>query len=301
MKKRISQAVLMLILLPLIQGCLFIAESLDYRRDLSDYEVKRIVRRVLLSQHVIADAALATTDGYTQLYGAYTSYDTTRYSCRDGGYLRLEIGEGDYTFSFESGDLLHLTYDNCRCDACESEFDRLSGPVDIVWYQDSEDALQRVIELGITYHYADLYAPFTSVRLDGRIGLHYDRDYRRGILRLILSTNDLSLHGSDFGDDTRYENVVLDFTMDEASHAWRYSYSGTLFSSYLGRLTFTTLTPLEGYDAHNPDRGEFKITNAHMSLRVVPRGNGAVDIYVENHFDITQNRTIRTSWRDIGL
>ncbi len=299
--RRHYTTVTMLLLLLFWQGCVFVADSLDYRNDLSDYEVKRIVRTVFLSQHALADAALLTSDSYSTLTISGDGYQTDSYACNEGGEIRFQIDNGGYSFSFSTGDLLHLSYDACAWDSYYDAPIRLSGPVDLTWYQDMQDRESRLIELAIDYRHAMLKNGYTTLWLDGELGLHYDLDNLAGILKVVLSSTQLRIDNSDvYGEDT-YENIVLDFTMDTRDYAYSYSYHGTLFNSRLGRLTFSTLAPMRGYRDANPYSGTFKITNAHVTLRVIPVDDYYVDIVVRNSYDSYQNRTIRTTWLNIGL
>ncbi len=298
MRKFYATLVILFTLL-LLHGCVFVTESLDYRNDLSDYEVKKIVKTVFLSQHALADAALLATDGYTTVTSE--RYPAERYACQEGGYIRFEIDQNGYALTFETGDLIRLAYDDCIYTTYYDDRSHLSGPIDITWYQDMADSANRLIELDIAYHNTWLKNRYTTLYLNGRIGVHYDEDYSRERLELVLSSDELRIQRSDFSGDDTYENIVLDFSMDTYSYAYRYSYHGTLFNSYLGRLTFTTLSPMRGYRDKNPFDGEFKITNAHMTLRVIPIDDYYVDIVVQNHYDSYENRTIHTTWMNIGL
>ena len=299
--RNLYTTIILAMLLFLTQGCRFVAESLDYQNGLSDYEAGKIVRTVLLSQHTIADAALLSASGYRRMGPSSDLYPNERYSCQDGGYIRFTFDEDGYSLTFESGDLIHLNYDTCRYHNYDDSTWLLNGPVDLTWYQDMEDSVNRVIELGITYHDAWLQNSYATAYLDGEIGLHYDEDYTSDRLQLVLTSDELRVRANNATQSNTFENIVLDFSMNMSDYRYRYTYHGTLFNAYLGRLTFTTLSPIQGNRDDNPYRGELKITNAHMTLRVIPVDTYYVDIIVQNHYDTFENRTIHTTWRDIGL
>ncbi len=283
----------------LFGGCVIVDGSLDYRNNLSDYEAKKIVRKLFLSQESFIQAALLNSSGFsTILQTSYNPYET-RYSCLESGYFTLRISS-DLTSVPEGTDPLYLDYSECTYDTYLYPQSRLSGSVIFTYYQNMQDRYNKLLDFRVTYTHTYLYTSYGTRYLDGSVGIHYDEDYTRQLLRLTLSSSQLIIAESGYRDD-RYENVVLDFTLDTHTGHYTYSYSGTLYNTYLGRLTYSTLAAMEGNNNGYPSYGEIKITNAHMSLIVRPLDDYYVDIEVRNHYYPGQNRIIHTTWINIGL
>ncbi len=283
-------------------GCIIVSDRLDYRHDLSDYEVKKIVRKVLLSQHTINRAGIITSDDLEKLIETRSLrayYE--RLECDEGGYLTFTLSDGTFSLTLSPGIPYYFTYYDCRYAPLYFAPNRLNGAVEITYHQDIEDRYGKLLDFSIDYRDTYLETDTAAVRIAGRLGVHYDESYREHILSLIFSSTRLEIENSDYYHRDIFNNIVLDYTIDTQSYHYRYSYSGTLDNTYLGRLTFTTLIPMEGYGAHNPYYGRFKISNAHMDLLVIPRDDYYVDIVVENHYDTIQNHTIHTTWINIGL
>ena len=280
-------------------GCVIVSDSLDYRNDLSDYEAKKIVRKVFISQQTISRAALISNETLGSFI-EYDGYSANRYNCSDSGYITLQLDDDGFSLNISSGDILNLNFYECAYEIPWYSQSRINGPVAITYHQYMHDYQSHISDFTIEFNHTALQALYGLERIDGILGVHLDQDYQRDILRLTLSSNHLVVENSSW-EKQIFNNIVLDFTMDTYTNRYSYSYSGTLYSDYLGRLTFSTLIPLEGYGAHNPSRGSFKISNEHVSLTVIPVDDYYVDIRLENHFYPTKNRIIHTTWINIGL
>ena len=287
--------------LTLFAGCIIVDDSLDYRNNLSDYEVKKIVRKVLLSQNSINRAGVVTSDGLEKIITSRSRYLHDRVPCNDGGYVTFTLSDGTVSLTLSTGDLLHIEYDDCSYTPLYYDQSRLNGSIDIHYNQNIEDYRRKLLDFTIDYYNTWLYSRYGTLRIDGTMGVHYDEDYERHELKLIFSSNRLVIDNRDRYDQDIFSNIVLHYTIDTTSTAYAYEYSGTLYNSYLGRLTFTTRDTMEGYGDQNPRRGRFEISNAHVTLTVIPIDNYYVDIDVENHYYVSQNRTIHTTWINIGL
>lgn len=303
--RKFSQILILLWGLLFLDGCVIVEEPLDYRHGISDYEAKRIVRKVFLSQHSLADASLLTSVSFGSLLDDYAQihYDpyANRYGCDDRGYFTLQLGSDGLQLTIDSGDLLEIEYQTCQTELYSGFAPQLNGPVAITYHQNRLDRYSRMLDFTVTYHDALLTTLFGAYYLEGSIGVHYDEDMQRGMLALVLSSNRFQLYGDRYTQRDRFDNVVLDFTMDTISQRYRYNYSGTLYNSYLGRLTFSTFLPLEGIGDQNPATGELKIGNAQMRLIVTPLDDYYVDIQLISNSDPRENRTIHTTWLNIGL
>ncbi|RUM64506.1 MAG: hypothetical protein DSZ05_07455 [Sulfurospirillum sp.] len=287
--------------LVLFAGCIIIDDSLDYRSDLSDYEVKKIVRKVLVSQNSINRAGLVTSDGLEKLITNRSRYYDNRISCTEGGYITFTLSGGDLSVSFTTDTLLHIVYDDCRYRPFYYEQSRLNGSLDIRYNQRHEDARGKLLDFTIRYFDTSLYTKEGSVRINGEMGVHYDEAYWQHQLALVFSSNRLEIANRDYYERDIFTNIVLEYGIDTRTYHYTYHYSGTLYNSYLGTLSFTTLDAMQGYSNQNPQKGRFKISNAHVTLRVVPIDDYYVDIIVEGHDYTGQNRTIHTTWINIGL
>jgi hypothetical protein len=289
-------------ILILFAGCIITDDSLDYRNDLSDHEVKKIVRTVLLSQNSINRAGLITSDGLENLVRRNSRYyNDNRLECSDGGYLTFTLFDDNFAITLETETPLHIDYYECLYAPLYYDASRLDGGMNIIYHQHTEDSYEKLLDFSIEYLDTYLYSSGTTIRIDGKLGVHYDEDYLRHQLALVFSANRLEIENRTYYDKDIFTNIVLEYHIDTNTYAYRYSYSGTLYNSYFGRLTFSTLTPMEGYGNHNPRIGRFKISNAHINLLVIPQDDYYVDIIVENHYYPSRNHTIHTTWLNIGL
>jgi hypothetical protein len=280
-------------------GCVIVNDTLDYRNDLSDYEAKKIVKKVLISQQTISKAALINNESL-ELFSAYDGYAANRYDCSENGYISLQLDGDGFAVNISTGDILNLNYYECTYATPWYSQSRINGPVAITYHQYMHDYQALVSDFTLTFNHTAIQSVYGLERIDGVLGVHLDQDYRRKQLQLTLSANHLVVENSNWERQT-FNNIVLDFTMDTYNNRYRYSYSGTLYSDYLGTLTFSTLLPMEGYGDHNPAYGSFKISNEHVTLTVKPVDDYYVDIILDNHFYPTKNRIIRTTWINIGL
>ncbi len=277
-------------------GCIIVSDTLDYRNDLSDYEVKKIVRKIFVSRQTLTHAALIGNESFGQL-SAYTAVPTERYTCGEQGYMTLRLQGDTLSFTLSAGDRLYLNYYACGFEMVwpGDGYSRLNGAVSITWNQYMYDSEGEVADFTIDFDRAVLTAPSGMERLDGRVGVHLERDYRRSMLGLILSSNRLVVENSRREEQT-FTNVVLDLHTDRTTMRYRYRYSGTLYSDYLGRLTFSTPVTLEGYGDRNPAYGRLTISNEHVRLTVRPVDDYYVDIVLENYIYPSRNRIIHTTW-----
>jgi hypothetical protein len=280
-------------------GCVIVNDTLDYRNDLSDYEAKKIVKKVLVSQQTIGMAALINNESL-QTFSAYESYAYTRYECSESGYISLQIDGDGFAVNLSAGDILNLNYYDCAYERPWYSQSRINGPVTIDYHQYMHDYQSLVSDFTLTFNRTAIQSVYGLERIDGVLGVHLDQDYRHNQLQLTLSTNRLVVENSNWEREI-FNNIVLDFMIDTYTNRYSYSYSGTLYSDYLGTLTFSTLTPMQGYGEHNPAYGSFKISNEHVSLTVKPVDDYYVDIILDNHLYPTKNRIIRTTWINIGL
>ena len=300
MKRAIIVSVIVFAL-TLFAGCIIIDDSLDYRHDLSDYKVKKIVRKVLLSQNSINRAGVVTSDGLDQIITNRSRYLHDRVACNGGGYVTFTLSDGTVSLTLSAGDLLHIEYDDCSYTPLYYDQSRLDGSIDIQYNQNIEDYRTKLLDFTINYYDTYLYSHYGTLRIDGEVGVHYNEDYTLHELKLIFSSNRLVIDNRDRYDEDLFTNIVLNYTIETDTTAYAYEYSGTLDNDYFGRLTFTTRETMEGYGNKNPQRGRFEISNAHMTLTVIPINDYYVDIDVDNHYYASRNRTIHTTWINIGL
>ena len=233
--------------LVLFAGCIIIDDSLDYRNDLSDYEVKKIVREVLLSQNSINRAGVITSDGLERLVTRHSRYLDDRMACSEGGYITFKLTDGSFSLTLTTDDLLHIEYHDCLYTPLYYDQSRLNGSIELRYNQDTEDAYGKLLDFSIHYFDTNLYTRYGSIRIDGELGVHYDESYRSGELELIFSANRLVIENRTRYEKDIFTNIVLHYTIDTDTYAYAYRYSGTLYNTYLGRLTFTTLDDMRGY------------------------------------------------------
>ena len=300
MRRRITAAVVLLVALIGIGGCVIVDDGLDYRHDLSDYEAKKIVRTVFLTQQSLGRAAMISARSTETIFDGDRYGEGNRYDCLSGGYLTLELGVDGLQLSLSAGDIVQLDYHQCLCDPLYAHESYLDGPVALTYHQSLSDSHERLYDVTLSYADTWLDTPTGGAWFDGRIGLHYDEDFDTRMHHLILSSDTLDIRRGSYASQRLY-NIVLDFRMQRDTLHYRYDYSGTLYSDYLGRLTFSTLYPMEGYADRNPSAGLFKISNTTVTLKVRPIDDYYVDILLENRYDPSQNRTIHTTWMNIGL
>ena len=299
--KTFSTVILFLVTLFIFAGCIIQDDTLDYRNNLSDHEVKKIVREVLISQNSIGHAGLITSDGLDNLLQNRNRYLHERYECSDGGYASLTFGDDTFSFTITTGTLFELEYSNCYETPLYYDRSGIDGSIEIIYHQNSEDYHTKLLDFSVHYLRTYLYTRLGEIYIDGEVGVHYDEDYDRHQLSVILSSSNLRIEERNTYENTIFNNIVLDFQIDTYSYIYNYNYSGTLYNSYLGTLSFTTIVPMRGYREKNPYSGRFKISNNHMSLTVIPQDDYYVDILVENHYYNNRNRVIHTTWINIGL
>ncbi len=275
----------------------------DYKDDLSDYEVKKIVREVLSSQHSVNGAGLVTSDGINNLakYKDQRDLYYNRYGCQNSGYASITFSEGDFSLTFSADDSFSVNYHNCSFTPYYYDQTKLNGLIDITLHQDLYDYQNRLLDFSVNYTNIYLYTSFGQIYLDGDMGVLYDFDYFAQLLTVRFISNHLTIENSGFGEKNIFSNVVLDFTMNTESYLYSYKYSGGLYNDYLGYLTFSTPVTLIGYKDKNPYGGKFKIMNEYMSITVIPLDDYYVDIIVQNRYSYIRNRTIHTTWINLGL
>lgn len=288
-------------ILVLFAGCIIIDDSLDYRNDLSDYEVKKIVRTVLASQNTINRAGLVTSDGLGKIARQKSRYLNTNLSCDDGGYIAFSWQTGDFSATFITDSPLRLQYHECLYAPYYYDPYKVNGEIEIITHQFVDDYRNKLLDLTLHYYDTYLYTGSATIYLEGNIGVHYDYDYGSDYLAMVLTAPDFTIKNSSGYEKESFSNVVLNFQLDTLSQRYSYDYSGTLYNSYLGRLSFTTLEHMQGEGNRNPCAGRFKISNDDMSVIVVPYDDYYVDIYVDNRYHPSRNRRIHTTWINIGL
>ncbi len=275
---------------------------LDYKNDLSDYEAKKIVREVLLSQHSISSAGLITSDGLNNLAKNRTrELYSDRYSCQNSGYAAITLSEGDFSLTFSTDESFSINYYDCAFTPYYYDQTKLNGLINVTFHQDLYDYQDRLLDFSVSYVNTYLYSSFGKIYIDGDMGVRYDYNYYAQLLNVIFLSNHLLIETDNFIEKNIFSNIVLDFTMNTNNYIYSYKYSGTLYNSYLGNLTFTTPVTLVGYKDKNPYSGNFKISNDYMSIVVMPLDDYYVDIIIQNRYEYNQNRTIHTTWINLGL
>jgi len=293
---------ILLLTLLMLGGCVIQDDALDYRNDLTDYEIKKIVKEVLVSQNSINRAGIITSDGLQNIQTRTRSRDYyDRYSCQNNGYATIRFFDGDFSLTFSSGDHFGIDYEDCAFSPFYDDSNRINGSILLDINQNMQDYQNTLLDFGVSYIHTYFDTEFGKLYIDGDLGVHYDHHRYDNGLNITFTTNHLTIENNRFYEKEIFNNVVLDFFMDTYTLDYHYNYSGTLYSNYLGRLSFSTIDTMYGYKDQNPYKGEFKITNEHISLLVLPQDDYYVDIVVKNHYQPYENHTIHTTWINIGL
>ncbi len=80
------------------------------------------------------------------------------------------------------------------------------------------------------------------------------------------------------------------------------SASGTLDSTRLpGIISYSTPVIFTGFDAEYPSSGEFLVSGANSSLRLIAVDNVNVTIEVDTNGDGTVDETLQTTWAELGV
>lgn len=294
---------ILLLTLLMLGGCVIQVDSLDYQNNVSDYEIKKIVKEVLSSQNDINRAGIITSDGLQNLQRTHQSRDyfSNRYTCQDNGYATIRFEGSDFSLTFSSGDSFGIEYSDCSFIAPYYDENRINGTISFDIYQNMQDYQSTLLNFNVNYADTHFYTNNSDIYFDGSLGVHYDFDNPTENLNITFSTNYLSIENNHFYQKDTFNDVVLDFHLDTLTLQYRYNYSGSLYNSYLGRLSFSTIEPMQGYKDHNPSSGIFKITNKYIQILVIPQDDYYVDLIVKNRYQPYQNHTIHTTWINIGL
>jgi hypothetical protein len=217
----------------LFAGCIVTDDTLDYRNDLSDYEVKKIVQKVLLSQNSINRAGLVASDGLENLTQRSGRAYNDPFSCTDGGYLTLTYADGSLAMSLQTEVPLYLGYYDCSYAPYYYEPSRLNGQINLITHQNIIDTYTHLLDVTLCYDNTYLYTGYDTLYLDGDVGVHYDMDYYNNYLTLVVSAPDLYMQSHVTHENDRYSNIVLNFQLDTLHEYYTYDYSGTLYNNYL--------------------------------------------------------------------
>ncbi len=282
--------------LSIFYGCT-INSNLDYARNISDFEVKKIVKEVLSSQNTIGAAGLITSDGLSEIakWNKTRDFFNDRYTLQNDGYASITLNEDDFSLTFSANESLNINYYDCAFKPYYYDQTRLNGIVDITLNHDLYDYQNRLLDFSVRYLNTYLYTDFGEIRINGSMGVRYDYDHYQNLLSVLFLTNTLSIESDTF------TNISLDFTMNTDSYIYDYKYSGTLYNEYLGNLTFFTPVNLVGYKDKNPYSGRFKILNDYIDILVIVLDDYYVDIIVREKNDAFKRRTIHTTWINLGL
>ncbi len=294
---------ILLLTLFMLGGCVIQVDSLNYQNNISDYEVKKIVKEVLSSQNSINRAGIITSDGLQNLQRSRKSRDyfSNRYNCQNNGYATIHFEGSDFSLTFSSGDSFGIEYNDCTFEVPYFNSNRINGDISFDIFENIQDYQNTLLNFNVTYTDTHFNTNNTDIYFDGSLGVHYDLDNATQSLNITFSTNYLSIENSNFYQKDIFNDVVLDFHLDTVTLKYYYNYSGSLYNSYLGRLSFSTIEPMIGYKEYNPSSGIFKITNDYLQILVIPQDDYYVDIVVKNHNQPYQNHTIHTTWINIGL
>jgi hypothetical protein len=80
------------------------------------------------------------------------------------------------------------------------------------------------------------------------------------------------------------------------------SASGTLDSTQLaGIIRYSTPVIFSGFDSDYPSSGEFLVSGAGSSLRLIAIDNVNVTIELDTNGDGTVDETLQTTWVELGV
>ena len=217
-------------------------------------------------------------------------------SCLEGGTTTLSGDIADpLTPTLTPGDYFDLTFQDCA-DGLAVIDGSLFYEVDAF----AGDLLTGVYDLTMTATFTDFQVATDEDTLlsNGDATVRLDTlDFP--VITTETSGDSLTIDG-DLGSQT-LSNFASSFTQDTDALPSPYtqSGSGTLNTTLLsGTVSYSTPVEFEGFDADNPNSGEFLVTGANSTARLVVVDNVNINIELDSDGDGTVDETIEMTWAE---